>query len=143
MKYLIKFDDYKIFETISNFDIFKEISSYSYLIEDKGFKIVYFAKFEHILKKERDFDFSIGSTDDTEYRSYIFDDKKWRLKKISLEIVDELPRKKSWEEIIDELNKNGLFDYMTNSFKLIFPEYDIEKSKSGTPFIFIDVRKRL
>lgn len=141
---------YKIFENLSQ-DILGNISSQSYIIEDEGYQIVYFVTFSYLVKnkdgsfKNDTYTYALGSTDDIDKKiksqgNFGLEDGNniAHLTKVSLEIVDGIPKNKHWEEILREINEDGLFDYFLGKFKLVFPNYLVYKSVGNTPpYIYI------
>lgn len=125
--------DIKLFESYkNNVSILKDITGYSYLIEDEGYKIVYFVTLE---SDDNGYTYALGSSYDIDTKMYSISDNK--IIRVFLEIVNDIPRTIGHEKVIKDMqNKDNLFDYLLKSYKLLLPEYNITKSNSGPPYIF-------
>lgn len=110
-------------------DILKEISEYSYLIEDEGYKIIYFVD---VYYSDGDRNcYAIGTSDDIDSKILGLEDNVY-LNSVSLDIVDDIPKKKYWGVIENEIS-NGIMDNWVKSLRIIFPEYMINKSLPKRP----------
>jgi hypothetical protein len=139
MRYIKLFEDHN-----TNVDILKEISSFSYFIEDEGFKIVYFVT----LKGK--YTYALGSSYDISYRLNQIDPSNL-LARVALGIVNDVPRTISYgrtrpqrylchEIVLRRLEENGLFDHIVNSFKFYLGDkFEIVRSsESQPPFIYFE-----
>lgn len=123
---------YKLFESIkSNQDILTSIIDHAFIIEEEGYKMVYFVDIKE-QGDENNYVYALGS-------SYDINDKKksitenGKLIRVSLEIVNDVPRNKAYEIVLKEIEENGMYDNFVSKFKNAFPEYEITRSKPGSP----------
>lgn len=122
-----------------NISILEEIASYSWIIEEEGFKIVYFVTFklednQQRSKKDNLYTYALGSSYDIEDKiPSIYDGE---LRRVSLEIVNDIPRTIGYEKVLKQMEERGdLFTHMTRSFQIHLPQYKIYKSEGGPPYI--------
>lgn len=142
MKHLKRFN-----ESIDSDNMLSDISKYSWVIEDRGYNIIYFVSVGPPVDGSL-YTFAIGSSisslmRDTQSRiPQIMTDKglvDGSIEKVFLEIVDTIPKKKRWDAIRNEIEKSGLLDEIITEYRLLFPEYKIEKSQGNRPlYIFFE-----
>jgi hypothetical protein len=134
MRYL---KNIKLFESYNyNISFLKDIINCSYVIEEEGYKIVYFVTIESGSEKDKGYTYAIGSSYDINNKIYSIRDNK--IIRVFLEIVNDIPRTIGHEKLIKEMEiKDNLFDYILNSYKLLLPDYEVNRSYSGPPYIFI------
>lgn len=127
MRHLKKYN-----ESISPNNMLDEIRKCSWVIEDRGYNIIYFVS---VYTGHPDlYTYAIGSSNDRDIHT-----PSERVCRVFLEIVDSIPKKKQWHTIYKELTESGDLDIIINEFVLLFPEYKVSKSQEGRPiYIFFD-----
>lgn len=131
MKYIKLFENYD-----TNVDILKEISRFSYFIEDEGFKIVYFVTLHYLGEKK--YTYALGSSYDISFK--LNQIQHGKLDKVALEIVNDIPRTISYEKVLKRLEEDSLFDHIVNSFKFYLGDkFEIVRSyENKPPYIYFE-----
>ena len=144
MKYLKK---YKLFENVNSLDIFKDIASIGYIIEDAGYKIVYYVtayRNGSSLKSDQ-YTYARGSSNNILAAATLDNNREIpledKLSRIFMEIVDDLPKKKYWEVVGQEIRESGLLEEYVSKLKANFPEYNITftKDNSSPTYVFVNL----
>lgn len=138
-----KIINYKLFESKNkNIEILEDIICMSYLIEDEGFKIVYFVTFlnqvsdDFTVTTDNSYTYALGSSYDIQERINSIEYNK--ILRVALEIVNDIPRTIGYEKVLKSLEEDGLFDHLVKSFELILGDsFEIERTSGGRPpYIF-------
>jgi hypothetical protein len=124
-----------------NIEILKDISYHSYIIEDEGFKIVYFVTFLET-GVDKPYTYALGSSYDINKQIISLEHyhSDLKLKRVSLEIVNDIPRTIPFNKVFDELEKNDTFNHMVELFRTLLPKYKISRSEQNKPpYIYFDI----